>query len=85
MLKVKIQDEFEAKFIKAEFEATFDSSWDLNSSSVVDASEDQNCAFPVDLNPNFDMQAYFAVSTNPLDYKFWPYKFYTNVFSMELP
>ena len=60
-----MRDEFEAKFMKAEFEATFDSTCDLNSSSVVDASKDQNFAFPVDLNPNFDMQAYFAVSTDP--------------------
>ena len=64
-----MQEEFEAKFMKAEFEATFDSTCDLDSSSVVDASTNQSLAFPIDLNPNFDMQAYFAVSTDPYNLK----------------
>ena len=49
--------------MKAEFESSFDSTFDPNlTREEVDASKDIISTFPIGLNPKFDMQAYFVVS-----------------------
>ena len=63
LFKLKVQEELEAKFMKAEYEASFNSTFDPNMShDEVDASKDIISTFPIGLNPKFDMQAYFTVS-----------------------